>query len=215
MIRDFRVPIPTLSLTLTRWPCYDSDYTIHQRYLWNYRTYTTNYLTTCTLHTNRYIFPILHSKNIYFGQLEILSVTVVFIRKQKYENNSVHCCRNVRKITIHTPTHYEGVWPNYKLTSVFVHSSSNSLNSFFKSLRQKQFWHFHPTLFFFCFWPISSSSQCCFLQLNPNLAHQHWEGKKTAKCPNNFDWDCTINFQSYIFDLRIIQRCDHWIFFDR
>ena len=22
---------------------------------------------------------------------------------------------------------------------------------------------------------------------SPNLAHQHWEGKKTAKCPNNFD----------------------------
>ena len=22
---------------------------------------------------------------------------------------------------------------------------------------------------------------------SPNLAHQHWEGKKTAKCSNNFD----------------------------
>ena len=22
---------------------------------------------------------------------------------------------------------------------------------------------------------------------SPNLAHQHWEGKETAKCPNNFD----------------------------
>ena len=22
---------------------------------------------------------------------------------------------------------------------------------------------------------------------SPNLAHQHWEGKKTAKWPNNFD----------------------------
>ena len=22
-------------------PCYDSDYTVHQRHLWNYRTYTT------------------------------------------------------------------------------------------------------------------------------------------------------------------------------
>ena len=27
-----------------------------------------------------------------------------------------------------------------------------------------------------------------FIAVNsPNLAHQHWEGKKTAKCPNNFD----------------------------
>ena len=25
-----------------------------------------------------------------------------------------------------------------------------------------------------------------------NLAHQHWKGKKTAKRPNNFDWDCCI-----------------------
>ena len=27
---------------------------------------------------------------------------------------------------------------------------------------------------------------------SPNLAHQHWEDKKTAKRPNNFDWDCCI-----------------------
>ena len=27
-----------------------------------------------------------------------------------------------------------------------------------------------------------------FIAVNsPNLAHQHWEGKKTAKCPKNFD----------------------------
>ena len=27
-----------------------------------------------------------------------------------------------------------------------------------------------------------------FITVNsPNLAHQHWEAKKTAKCPNNFD----------------------------
>ena len=25
-----------------------------------------------------------------------------------------------------------------------------------------------------------------------NLAHQHWEDKKTATRPNNFDWDCCI-----------------------
>ena len=30
-----------------------------------------------------------------------------------------------------------------------------------------------------------------FIAVNsPNLAHQHWEGKKTANCPKNFDWDC-------------------------
>ena len=27
-----------------------------------------------------------------------------------------------------------------------------------------------------------------FIAVNsPNLAHQHWEGKKTTRCPNNFD----------------------------
>ena len=26
---------------------------------------------------------------------------------------------------------------------------------------------------------------------SPNVAHHHREGKKTAKCPNNFDWDCS------------------------
>ena len=32
-----------------------------------------------------------------------------------------------------------------------------------------------------------------FIAVNsPNLARQHWEGKKTAKRPNNFDWDCCI-----------------------
>ena len=33
---------------------------------------------------------------------------------------------------------------------------------------------------------------------SPNLAHQHWEGKKTAKRRNNFDWDCR-NFFWLIF----------------
>ena len=31
-----------------------------------------------------------------------------------------------------------------------------------------------------------------FIAVNsPNLAHQHWECKKTAKCLNNFNWDCS------------------------
>ena len=33
--------------------------------------------------------------------------------------------------------------------------------------------------------------QMLFIAVNsPNLAHQHWEGKKIVKRPNNFDWDC-------------------------
>ena len=27
---------------------------------------------------------------------------------------------------------------------------------------------------------------------SPNLANQQWKGKKTAKCPNNFDWDSVL-----------------------
>ena len=62
------------------------------------------------------------------------------------------------------------------------------------SLRQKLLGHFHPTLFFH-FWPVSWSSQCCLSHLAlPNLADQHWEGKKMANCPKNFDWDCTGYF---------------------
>ena len=62
------------------------------------------------------------------------------------------------------------------------------------SLRQKLLGHFHPTLFFH-FWPVSWSFQCWLSHLAlPNLAHQHWEGKKIANCPKNFDWDCTGYF---------------------
>ena len=62
------------------------------------------------------------------------------------------------------------------------------------SLRQKLLGHFHSTLFFH-FWPVSWSSQCCLSHLAlPNLADQHWEGKKMANCPKNFDWDCTGYF---------------------
>ena len=30
-----------------------------------------------------------------------------------------------------------------------------------------------------------------FIAVNSLNVHQLWEGKKTAKCPNNFDWDCS------------------------
>ena len=30
-----------------------------------------------------------------------------------------------------------------------------------------------------------------FITVNSLNVHQLWEGKKTAKCPNNFDWDCS------------------------
>ena len=31
-----------------------------------------------------------------------------------------------------------------------------------------------------------------FVAVNsPNLVHEHWEGKMTVKCPNNFDCECS------------------------
>ena len=30
-----------------------------------------------------------------------------------------------------------------------------------------------------------------FIAVTSLNVHQLWEGKKTAKCPNNFDWDCS------------------------
>ena len=47
-------------------------------------------------------------------------------------------------------------------------------------------------MLFFHFWPIFLPSKCWLLHLAlPNLAHQHWEGRKTAKCPNSSDWGCS------------------------
>ena len=36
------------------WPCYDSDYTVHQRHLWNYRTYTTTLQYKCCTQTDNH-----------------------------------------------------------------------------------------------------------------------------------------------------------------
>ena len=47
----------TLIITLDQcqlWPSYDSDYTIHQRHLWNYRTYTTKLQCPCCTQTFMY-----------------------------------------------------------------------------------------------------------------------------------------------------------------
>ena len=54
------------------------------------------------------------------------------------------------------------------------------------SLREKELGHFHPVLFLLL-------ARLLLLPMlliavnSPNVAHQHWEGKKTGKCPNNFD----------------------------
>ena len=47
-------------------------------------------LDSHAIHSVLFIFPIMHSK-------------------QKYDNNSVYCCRNVRKITIDTLAHHYGI----------------------------------------------------------------------------------------------------------
>ena len=59
----------------------------------------------------------------------------------------------------------------------------------------KHCWDTSTQRCFFHFWPVSWSSQCWLSHLAlPNLADQHWEGKKMANCPKNFYWDCTGYF---------------------
>ena len=41
---------------------------------------------------------------------------------------------------------------------------------------------------------------------SPNLAHQQWvEGKETAKCPNNFNWECSSK-RGCLFILQNLSR---------
>lgn len=95
---------------------------------------------------------------------------IIIISKQKYENNPVHCCRNVCKITIDNPTQHNG----------FCDRIATSLHNFTKflkfllqqSVRQNSWGTSTQRCFFFFFqiWPISSSSQCFCIAVNsPNL----------------------------------------------
>ena len=53
--------------------------------------------------------------------------------------------------------------------------------------------NFHPT--FFCLFVFLILARLLILPMlfnainSPNVAHQHWDGKKTLKCPNNFEGD--------------------------
>ena len=88
--------------------------------------YQSTWKRWCTL--NHFYFSNSALKRNFFRQLGVLSVTVAFISKQKYEITSVHFCRNIRQISIDIPTHYNGICDN--LTSVAVNGSSNYFNSF-------------------------------------------------------------------------------------
>ena len=46
-------------------------------------------------------------------------------------------------------------------------------------------------IFFLLLLPLSLSKLFIAVQ-SPNLVHQHWGDKETQKCPNNFDWDCSM-----------------------
>ena len=58
------------------------------------------------------------------------------------------------------------------------------------SLRQKILGTLPPNAIFSLLAPVLVLPMLIIAVNSPNLAHQHWEGKKTAKCPNNFDWEC-------------------------
>ena len=46
-------------------------------------------------------------------------------------------------------------------------------------------------VFFLLVLPLSLSKLFIAAQ-SPNLVHQHWGDKETQKCPNNFEWDCSM-----------------------
>ena len=69
-------------------------------------------------------------------------------------------------------------------------------------LRQQLLGHFHPTLFFSLLARLLVLPMLVIAFSSPNLAHQHWEGKKIANCLNNFDWDCT----GYLVFLYLFKR---------
>ena len=57
---------------------------------------------------------------------------------------------------------------------------------------------FHPTLFLLLA-RLLVLPMLVIAVNSPNLAHQHWEGKETAKRPNNLDGDCCItDFQAWM-----------------
>ena len=62
------------------------------------------------------------------------------------------------------------------------------------SLRQKYLGHFLWTLFFFCFWPISSPSQFCLSQLTHEILHTNVGRARRQNVSDNFDWDCSKVF---------------------
>ena len=91
------------------------------------QTYPTNWskirVTTFTVLTLCYFFQIISMTSKWFQQLEILSVTFVFISKPTYQSNSVHWCRN-----FDSQNHYRHpcntlqrpLRPNYNFSSVYL-----------------------------------------------------------------------------------------------
>ena len=102
------------------------------------------------------------------------------------KNNSVHCCRNVRKITIDTPTPYNGVCEQvttqpWHLSHLFkIPSPTQSQIKIVGTLPLNAV--------FLLLASVSSSSQCCLSWLTHQILHINiGRVKKTVKCPNNFD----------------------------
>ena len=104
-------------------------------------------------------------------------------------NNLVHCYRNVRE-TQWMPNKPKArrLWPTYRLTSVSVNTPSNSSPT---QSQTKIVGTLQPNAVFFLLVLTSSLSKLFIALRSPNLVHQHWGDKKTPKCPNHFDWDCS------------------------
>ena len=105
-------------------------------------------------------------------------------------NKWVDCYRNVRETQwIPNKPKARRLWPTYRLTSVSVNTPSNS------SLTQSQtkiVGTLKPNAVFPLLVLLSSLSKLFIAVWSANLVHQHWGDKETPKCPNHFDWDCSL-----------------------
>ena len=115
-------------------------------------------LESYAVHSVLFTFPILCSKKLF-----------------RPTGLSLYGSRNMKIIqftAVETSTKSQRrLWPNYKLTSASINSSSDSLNSFSNTVSDKNSWDTSTQRCFFCFWPVSSSSQYCLSQLTHQILH--------------------------------------------
>ena len=72
------------------------------------------------------------------------------------------------------------------------------------TVSDKNSWNTLAKRCFFLLVLTSSLSKLFIAVRSPNLVHQHWGEKETAKCPNHFDWGCSYIPVSLFTDLHSV-----------